>query len=245
MDSLTDSFGKINGLLFPGGGMDLQDFKTPYMQSVLHLWNLALKANQAGDYFPVWGTCLGFETISVLAADSGSVLDTGFDSEDDPLPLVMTPLASSSKLIGSAPTQIVKWMTSTNSTMNNHQAGVTPATFKTNKNLAAFYNILSTSFDRKGREFGSTIEAKDFPVWGTQWHPEKAIFEWTDREAIPHTEAAISIAQYVANFFVAEARKNKHTFNYTELTQKIIWNYVPSYSFDTGSNFDQEYIWPQ
>jgi gamma-glutamyl hydrolase len=58
--NLTQVFGKINGLLFPGGGMDLRDFDRPYMKSVLHLWNLAKSANDAGDYFPVWGAVLVF-----------------------------------------------------------------------------------------------------------------------------------------------------------------------------------------
>jgi hypothetical protein len=47
---------------------------------------------------------------------------------------------------------------------------VTPATFVSNKVLAAFYNVLSTNLDRKGREFVSTIEANKYPVWGTQWY---------------------------------------------------------------------------
>ena len=42
--------------------MDLRDFDTVYVKAVLHLWNLAKTANDVGDFFPIWGTCLGFET---------------------------------------------------------------------------------------------------------------------------------------------------------------------------------------
>lgn len=241
--SLTESFGKINGLLYPGGAMELENFDDKYMQAVGHLWGLAIKANQAGDYFPVWGTCLGFETISVLAANDPSVLSNGFDSEDLALALDMTTAAKTSRLLGGAPSNILEYMTTTNSTMNNHMSGVTPATFSSNSQLAAFFDVLTTNTDRGGKVFGSTIEAKAMPIWGTQWHPEKTIFEWTNREGIPHTLAAISISQYTANFFVNEARKNGHVFPYDELTDRIIYNYNPEFTFAQGSNFEQSYIW--
>ncbi len=33
------------------------------------LWHLALRANERGIYYPVWGTCLGFELLTVVAAN--------------------------------------------------------------------------------------------------------------------------------------------------------------------------------
>jgi gamma-glutamyl hydrolase len=32
----------------------------------------------------------------------------------------------------------------------------------------------------------STIEAKQYPILGLQWHPEKNSFEWTKHKHIPH-----------------------------------------------------------
>jgi len=31
--------------------------------------NLAIEANDKGDYFPVWGTCLGFELLLLASAN--------------------------------------------------------------------------------------------------------------------------------------------------------------------------------
>lgn len=48
----------------------------------------------------------------------------------------------------------------------------------------------------------------------------------------------------MANFFVAEAKKNKHTFNSeTEIYEKIIWNY-PCIIPEASSSFNQAYILP-
>jgi gamma-glutamyl hydrolase len=40
--------------------------KSMYFKSVEFLVNLAKKANDEGDYFPVWGTSLGFEALVEL-----------------------------------------------------------------------------------------------------------------------------------------------------------------------------------
>lgn len=70
------------------------------MVTARHLFDLAAAENAAGGYFPLWGTCLGFQTLSVLAS-SAAVLDSGFDSENLPLPLTFTELADKSRLFSS------------------------------------------------------------------------------------------------------------------------------------------------
>jgi len=41
----------------------------------MHLYKLAIKANDEGEYFPVWGTCLGFEFMLIAAGNDTSVLE--------------------------------------------------------------------------------------------------------------------------------------------------------------------------
>lgn len=244
LDNLTQTFQKLNGLLYPGGGMDLRDFDTVYVKAVLHLWNLAKTANDVGDFFPIWGTCLGFETICVAAANDPKVLQDGFDSENLAIPLQFTDAVSSSQLFGpSTSAEVMLSAGKENVTMNNHQSGVSPTTFTTNSALASFYRVLSTNVDRKGKPFVSSIEGIKYPVFGTQWHPEKNTFEWTDREGIPHTPGAVIVAQYTANFFVQQTRASKHVYPFEELIADVIWNYNPVYTYIQGSNFIQKYFW--
>lgn len=44
--------------------------------------------------------------------------------------------------------------------------------------IQEFFDILSINSDKNGIQFISTIEAKNFPFYGTQFHPEKNIFMW-------------------------------------------------------------------
>ena len=45
-----------------------------------------MKANDAGDVFPLWGTCLGFQFLSVCGAGGQNVLSP-VDGEDYTIPL--------------------------------------------------------------------------------------------------------------------------------------------------------------
>lgn len=81
--ALETLFGRINGLLLPGGGNPLPD-------AARYMIGRALKANDAGDYFPVWGTCLGMEWLLQALAGDGFALDTALDAWNISLPLEFT-----------------------------------------------------------------------------------------------------------------------------------------------------------
>ncbi|PVD39424.1 hypothetical protein C0Q70_02054 [Pomacea canaliculata] len=72
-----------------------------------------------------------------------------------------------------------------------------------------------------------------YPIYGTQWHPEKNAFNWDPRYVINHDAHAVRVAQYFANFFVNEARKSTHRFpSLQEEADALIDNYNPIYSAD-------------
>lgn len=54
---------------------------------------------------------------------------------------------------------------------------------------------------------GASPAAKDYPIYGTQWHPEKNAFEW-NRPYIPHSPSAVKAAFFMAEFFVNEGKFN-------------------------------------
>jgi len=241
--NLTEIFSGLNGLLFPGGGASL-GLSSPYFQASQFMWNMAMNANKQGDYFPVWGTCLGFQLISVLVGNE-SVLTGGFDSENYAIPLTFVINATDSRLFNpdNCPQDVYEALGTQAITMNNHQDGVTPDAFYASAAMTSFYRLVSTNLDRKGREFVSTIEAYDVPVYGTQWHPEKNIYEWNTDEEIPHSLVAVLSAQYTADFFVNEARKSNHSFSTAQLNQYLIYNQNPVFTGKAGWDFEQCYFW--
>jgi gamma-glutamyl hydrolase len=207
-------FAKTNGILFPGGnqGIDPQDI---YTEEGERLWNLAKQANDRGDYYPIWGTCLGFEELFVLETRSGDVISQDVVATNTALSLRLTPGAEQSRLFRSFSPSLVSALRTQKITFNSHDHGLRVSEYRSNPALNSFFQMLSYNEAPAGPFFVSTVEARDYPFYGTQWHPEKNNFEWSqnaDYSNIPHTPNSIAASQATARFFLSEARKSGHVF---------------------------------
>ena len=110
--------------------------------------------------------------------------------------------ANTSRLYGNAPGEILDTLANSPSTSNFHIKCLTPENF-TASGLDKFYDISATSEDDNGLTFIASIEAKNYPIWGVQFHPEKNMYEWR-QTSIPHSARDVAAGQYFANFFVNE-----------------------------------------
>ncbi|XP_034441865.1 gamma-glutamyl hydrolase-like [Hippoglossus hippoglossus] len=236
-EEYTKIFNSINGLLLPGGSSNL--LTSQYSRSARILYNLALMANDASDYFPVWGTCLGFEQLTVFTAKKNLLTLT--DTTAVALPLNFTrSKAHSSRLFRSFPKDVLRSLTEENITSNFHKWSLSSKNFSGNPKLKKFYKVLSTNHDGK-QEFISTMEAYRYPFYGVQWHPEKTPFEWIDKPGMIHSTAATRVAFYSASLFVSEAMKNNHSFPSREEEERaLIYNFCPVFK-GMDSIFVQSY----
>ena len=133
------------------------------------IYDAVLAFNEAGDFFPLWGTCMGFQVISIVASRNASVLElNGFDSEDLSLRLDLTRAARDAPLLTSLSPGARTDLATKNITSNLHHDGVTPTAFAAS-NLSAAFQVLSTNKDRKGKAFVSTIAHRTLPITATQW----------------------------------------------------------------------------
>eukprot|EP01135_Chromosphaera_perkinsii_P000263 Nk52_evm32s62 gene=Nk52_evmTU32s62 len=110
-DLLEVLFEQVNGLVFIGGETELiAPNQTTYYRAAKFLYELALEANLKGDYFPVWGTCLGFELMNIVQSgvkdgDHFKVLGSGFKSNNISLPLHFLNQTTDASIIGAAERQ--------------------------------------------------------------------------------------------------------------------------------------------
>jgi len=236
-------FHSLNGLLLPGGSAPLTG-PGGYAEVGGLLYDMAKKSNDAGEIFPVWGTCNGFELLTVLSSKDISRL-TDCDSQDDAVPLNLLPAWLQSNIFSSAPPDVIREITEEKITINFHNHCMTPANF-TKYGMDEFWNPLSYNYDRNNLEYLSTIEAKNYPFIGTQFHPEKNIFEWAEKEPrIPHSRHAVHVSLYFATHFVNLARKSTHSFLDRESLEKfLIYQYQPYFvgRKEIDSTFEQVYL---
>ena len=216
VDELDKLFDNLNGVLFTGGDTVITDLESQYMQSAGHLLNRSIAASAKGDHVPVWGTCMGIQTLSILVANDPSVLQSGAYKGVDPLMmrLNLTTAGQSSRMYTALPKEVQQWVVSEPVTTNLHHDGVTPDTFSSNEKLDNFFRVISTNMDVNDLPFVSTIEGKVAPVYGVQWHPERPQFEWSKvdesgNDPINHSIHAVLSMQSFANFFVSEVRMNE------------------------------------
>lgn len=233
-----DIFQKINGLLLIGGAADLE--KSDFARVARIFFNLTLKANDAGDFFPIWGTCMGMQELTVLVAGENLLSKT--TAENVALPLNFTSEGYMSRMFQDFPSDLMKAIAHEPLTGNFHHYGLITKTFQENKLLNSFFTILSTNIAVNGAHFVSTIEAKKYPIYGVQWHPEVNRFMWDSKKNFPHSYHAVQLSTLLSEFFVNQGRRSLHHFEDPEEEAKaLIYNYTPVYAANFTS-YEQIYF---
>lgn len=227
----------INGVLFTGGRVK----KGLYFETVGEIFKKVLEKNDAGQYFPCYAICLGFELLTMIISKDRNILES-FHATD---------VASTLQFVDNADIEgtvfqrfspeLLKKLSTDCLAMQKHRYGVSPERLGSNDRLSSFFNILTTSTDQEDKVYVSTVHARGYPVTAFQWHPEKNAFEW-GLPMIPHSEDAIQVTQHVANYFISEARKSLNRAPNGEVLDNLIYNYSPTYCGKAGKGYDEVYI---
>lgn len=95
----------------------------------------------------------------------------------------------------------------------------------------------------------STVEAKDYPFYAVQFHPERPANDQNKDWNINHSIASILFSQELARFFVHESRKNDHRMDQELWEEHLnIWNCKLEYKlepampyYDMGVYFSENF----
>lgn len=225
----------LNGVLFTGGGADMfvpgsnPPEMTHYQKTGCAIYNLIKSLNDQGIYYPLWGTCLGFELLHQCADSNRTTLQRVDGEPSYTRRNHFTKFAPRSRLFDSkAGRYIMNFMAEENIQYLSHSFGVLPWEYKVYRNLSETYSVLATMKDHNDNTFVSIVEAWRYPIYGTQFHPEKNLFEWDISAPIPHGKNAVKMSTYLGDFFASEARRNPNQFTTEEeLKPWLIYNWDP------------------
>ncbi|CAL1386330.1 unnamed protein product [Linum trigynum] len=236
-DVLFEKLNLVNGVLFTGGWAK----KGLYFDRVKAIFEKVLAKNDAGQHFPLYAICLGFELLTMIVSKDNNILES-FNAEDQASTLqFVKSINTEGTVFQRFPPGLLKRMSTDCLVMQNHHFGISPERLLGNPDLSSFFKILTTSTDENNEVYVSTVQANNYPVTAFQWHPEKNAFEWGS-SMIPHSEDAIQVTQNVANFFVSEARKSLNRPAATAVLSNLIYNYSPTYCGIAGKGYDEVYI---
>lgn len=189
---------KVHGLYLQGGpGYDLR-----YMATIKKIFELAIQANRRSEYFPIWGTCHGFQSLLIAAGNmnlDGSQLD-GFDSNNFYKTHLNITVAAkkTSKLLRSFSDDFLDYITHDDPILFLNQRGLTPRHFYANRLLPSVFQLVATAHDRNGKSECAIIEGRQYPFYGTQFHSE-----------------SLPILEPFREFFIEALMKNKKKMNHT------------------------------
>nr|XP_042126611.1 gamma-glutamyl hydrolase [Peromyscus maniculatus bairdii] len=141
----AELFKSLNGVLFPGGSADIMH--SDYSHVAKMFYSKAIESYDDGDYFPVWGTCLGFEQLVFLV--SGQNLLTPTDTYSVPLPLNFTTDALQSRMFRNFPAELLVSLALEPLTANFHKWSLSV------KDISIQY-MVSSGILRKHRMSGRT-----------------------------------------------------------------------------------------
>ncbi|XP_068139895.1 gamma-glutamyl hydrolase B [Drosophila tropicalis] len=243
---------ELNGILLPGGAVFIDEadsmgkpnLTNDSVQSAYHIFDLAIEINAAGKYFPIWGTCLGFQLLMIRSAKSKEIR-TECENMLKTLPLELTDDWRNSSLLQRLPTAMCEEMRQRNFACHQHRYCIPKKNFK-NFKLFNDWRILATRFDTSSnQEYITLIEHRRYPIFGCQFHPERIAFEQQFiADKVNSPRICIELAQFLGNTFVDACRHNGNRFGSSEEKfRHLIWNWQPVYSGDIkDSHWSQCYL---
>lgn len=244
-NKLREIFNSINGLLLPGGDASLWLNETTMVgksrltKTVQKLLDWAIEANEKGDYFPVWGTCLGYESL-VIYFSQNVTLDR-FNSQDHTANLTF--VNEESRLFKDLPFSLKNFTENENSVFLWHSYGKSYDDFLMESKLHENLIVNTITKDFNGKTFVSSIEHKKYPIFGTQFHPEVTLFQFGSDIRANRDQRNMFFSQYLTNFIKKHTKKSLHRFKNPEEEEKsLIYNYAPEKYLDIF--YEQAYIFP-
>jgi len=219
----------INGVLFTGGDAALWEYDekiddivfNSFTKRAAFIFNYIIHLNDKGIHYPLFGICQGHEIITMALHQSPHVIDH-FMHPGKLDKVEITPTGRQSRMFSSMPDHIAEFIKNEKSQFYNHHYGFNTSLLKQHKHIDDFFTITSVGLDDNGKEFIAGLEAKNYPIYTTQYHPERVLSEWNNKTQFKHPEEAVQAILVHATFFVSEAKKNDNKFINDQAIHKFL-----------------------
>lgn len=123
-----------------------------------------------------------------------------------------------------------------------HSHGFDPEKMRNIDKFSENISILATSKTKDGREFVSIYEHNLYPWIGTQFHPEKVIFEHNENLKVSKTLDSFNISRKFSEYFYAMVRDKSNKINFLDNRSVQIMKMFSTTNFN-HKNVDEVFEW--
>ena len=248
----------INGVLITGGSTKLfrnnsklcrikkmlaEHVTCPskYLSTVNYIINQAKKMYDRGNPFPIWGTCLGYETM-MISLSKYTLLRRRVSSINHSLNLNLNPnyLTFFKKYFDP---DLLQAINDKPLIYFNHKFAFRPKQVLHNRVIGNEMEILSTTKLENNQVIISMLKHKRYPFIGVQFHPEKIQFEHRASVQTNVSYWSIEASHRLAMMFFDHVNQNQNEIDKeNQLEALLIYNY-PLYK--SSGPYEQLYVFPR
>lgn len=225
---------KVNGVMLPGGMSSVlnpdpndptKQVLSSYSQMVKVIIDEAKALNDKGDYFPVFGICLGFEAMVLVESDNVGIIEKKHTGLNYNATLTYTVNPSDTKFFSTFPPDLIDYMARVGCLHNFHEYMVDYNKLLADPKVSETYNPISLSHSKDGSlSFVSVIEGKKYPFYGVQFHPELSVISYFPPEfTYVDFNRASEVGRAVMWLMLQEVNKSFHVMD-EESKKKLLTN---------------------
>ena len=170
----------------------------------------------------MWGTCLGYEAFAIYESEEGQSVLGDYRLDYGSLKLKFTKDPRDTKMYGWLQDKAFAFEDH-NMTYNAHNYSIDPEKFKTDKGLREMFDVTAISYlPSDGRPFVASVESPKYPIFGTQYHPEKTTSTYSEDNDVNRSWLSVHLNRHFADYFTSLARKNTHKWGDYKTTQRDV-----------------------
>jgi gamma-glutamyl hydrolase len=215
---------QINGLILIGGIIERnvpRKHYYRYLSTLSYIFKKIIHYNLTGNHFPIFSICLGFELLPMITISKNlSELSDYYEKYNK---------ISQHRNINQSSIQFCRLNKKDENEMlckppqkyfsksEINKIEKTPVTYFTHgkaflinekymKEYNKFLTVTATA-NENGKKVVAMYQYKSFPFYGTQFHPEKSLYEWRE-ENVSHSDDAIMFSNRLCKIFMDECSKN-------------------------------------
>lgn len=195
-DKLMEILQRVNGVVWVGGAVENKKTHTTQqyndlVNTLFITYQYAISENNKGNYYPIWGTCLGMDMLIMFVKEKHeNIIDS------------MKPYSKKgdySCTFTSSPSRLKSWFSSQMQQEMKKQPCVYHIHDYGNDSVPKDKVRIVSMHDK----FINAIEFIHYPFYGVQFHPEQ-----------PHNDFAITVSEQFSLFFKEECKKNKNVWKW-------------------------------